>query len=122
MSQAEVLVGADDINYVVGDDSPLLGGGLGGADIHETVDLAAIGIDDFPAQGLRQLNAHVALADACGADYTEQAVHFAPLISAVCLTMLKNSLALRLAPPTRAPSISGCLTNSAMFSAVTLPP
>src|SRR5439155_63253 len=38
------------------------------------------------------------------------------------LTMSANSSGSRLAPPTRAPSISGCAMNSLMFPAVTLPP
>jgi hypothetical protein len=44
------------------------------------------------------------------------------LTAAVCLTMLRKSAALRLAPPTRAPSISDWLINSVVLAALTLPP
>ncbi len=44
------------------------------------------------------------------------------LTCAVCLIMLENASAFRLAPPTRPPSISGCLISSVILSAVTLPP
>ena len=43
------------------------------------------------------------------------------LTSAACLAILTKSSALRLAPPTRAPSMSGCCISSAMLAAVTLP-
>ena len=42
--------------------------------------------------------------------------------STAFLRMSKNARASRLAPPTRAPSTSGCATRSRMFSGLTLPP
>jgi len=41
---------------------PLLGGALGGADVHKTVDLPTIGVDNFAVQGLSQMQGQAALA------------------------------------------------------------
>jgi len=48
--------------------------------------------------------------------------YFRPVASAVCFTMLTNSADFKPAPPTRAPSISGCAMNSLALALVTLPP
>ncbi|MBT9163911.1 MAG: hypothetical protein DDT24_00832 [Chloroflexi bacterium] len=45
--QAEILIGIDDVNQVVGNLSTFLGRRLGGADVQVAVHLAAIGTYDF---------------------------------------------------------------------------
>src|SRR3989442_7559040 len=59
-------------------------------------------------------------------DDDEQRVHHSPLTAAparaVFLTMAMKPGALRLAPPTRAPSISGSAASASALSAFTLPP
>lgn len=46
----------------------LVGGGLGGADVQVSVDLTAIGVDDFPVELLGQLNRQPGLAGGGGPD------------------------------------------------------
>jgi hypothetical protein len=53
--ETEILVGIDHINEMVRDKSLFLFGGLGGADVHIAVDLAAVGADYLAVEGLANL-------------------------------------------------------------------
>ena len=105
-SKAEILIGIKDIDKMVRCGSALLRSGLGRADIHVPIDLAAVGIDELGIESPCQKKAQLALAYAGRPDDGMNEFH-ARLASADCCTILRKSAAFRLAPPTRAPSISG---------------
>src|SRR4030042_491642 len=96
--------------------------GLGRADVHVAINLSAVGIYYLAIEIVSQAQSKLAFTYCCWADNSNKALHWVDLLLAVWLTMLTNSSALRLAPPTRAPSISVSTINSAMLLPVTLPP
>ena len=67
--QAEVLVGLQDVQEVMGHTGAVLGGGLGCADVHLPVYLAAVGTDDLPIEGPGKVHGQGALAYGGGSNY-----------------------------------------------------
>ncbi len=65
--EAVGVVGVADVKEVMGDEGAFFGAELGGADVHASVYLAAVGVDDFAVQLLGELDGEGALADGGGA-------------------------------------------------------
>ena len=121
--EVERLVWVDKVVEMMGDAGEVLGRGFGGADIHVPVDLTAVGVDYFATEGLREMQSEVTLARGCGADNGDQSGQGQTGRAwEVADTMPVNSSGSRLAPPTRAPSISGEDMKSVMLDDLTLPP
>ena len=121
--EVERLVWVDKVVEMMGDAGEVLGRGFGGADIHVSVDLTAVGIDYFAAEGLREMQSEVTLARGCGADNGDQSGQGQTGRAwEVAVTMPEKSLGSRLAPPTRAPSMSSDVMKSLMLEDLTLPP
>jgi hypothetical protein len=53
--EAEILVRANHIDKVVRNQGPLLHRRLGSSDVHVTVDLPAVGVDDLTSEGLAKI-------------------------------------------------------------------
>ena len=67
--KVERLVGVDKVVEMMGNADEILGRGFGGADIHVLVDLSAIGVDYFAAEGLGEVECQSTLARGSGPDY-----------------------------------------------------
>ena len=52
--------------------SAFFGGGLGRADVHAPVGLAAVGVDDLAPEALAQFHGQTSFAHGGGADYGDQ--------------------------------------------------
>jgi len=70
--QAEIIIGVNDIDEVMGNGGQFLRGRLGRADIQVAVDLPAIGADDFAGEMPGQPEGQAAFTDAGGADDGDQ--------------------------------------------------
>ena len=68
LSDTKINIGIHHIDQMMRDYFPLPQGGLGGADIHVFVDLAAIGVDDLATESPAQLNRKRRLAHGGGAN------------------------------------------------------
>ena len=67
--EVEGLVGVHEVVEMMGSAVEVLGRGFGGADIHVSVDLAAVGVDYLAAEGLGEIQREGALTGGGGPDY-----------------------------------------------------
>ena len=83
LRQTEVLVRRNNIYEVVPGLCLLLPAGLGGADVHMAIYLAAIGTDDFAIEYPGKMESQLAFTDTGRADDCHQRLHFRCLIADV---------------------------------------
>ena len=121
--EVEGIVGIHEVVEMVWDAGEVLGRGFGSADIHVPVDLPAVGVDDLAAEGLGEVERQGALARGRGSDDGDKSGQGQPGRAwEAAATMPEKSAGSRLAPPTRAPSMSSDVMKSRMLEDLTLPP
>ena len=72
LAEAERNLGPANVNQVMAGGLPLGGGGLGGANVHTDIDLAAVGVDDFAVAVLGQGDGQGGFAHRSGADDSDE--------------------------------------------------
>jgi hypothetical protein len=75
LSQAKTIVRIKYIYQVVGDERKVFPTGLGRADIHLAVNLAAVGTHYLSVKGLRQAKSQLTLTDGTGTNYSYNVIH-----------------------------------------------
>ena len=75
MGQAELLVRVRHVVEMVGEAGAVFERGLGRADVHAPVDLAAVDVDDLAAVTPGQLQGQCAFADAGGANDGQEGIY-----------------------------------------------
>ena len=68
LAQTQGRIRRADVNQIMTRRAPFCGSGLGRADVHTRINLAAVGIDDFAIAALRQRNGQGGLAHRGGAN------------------------------------------------------
>ena len=116
------LVRRGDVDEVVGHRGDFGGRRFTRADGHAPVHLAAVRVDDLDPRVGRKLERRSGLAARGRPDDEEHARPGHDQAGANALTMAAKSAATRLAPPTSAPSMSGCSASESAFPGLTLPP